>query len=127
MKAKFWQDWVILACALWLFFSPFIFDFGGAARPAAWSAWIFALLLAMSALEALKFADELGEWLDAGLGVGLMVTPVAFGFEFLAAPAANFGIVGLVVVLCAISAMSRDRAMHEEEMGEPHRHMTGMT
>ena len=127
MKAKFWQDWVILACAFWLFISPFLFDFAGAARPAALISWIFAVLLALSASEAVRFADELGEWLDAGLGVGLMVAPIAFGFEFLAAPAANFGIVGLIVVLCAISAMFRDRAIREDKAGEPHHHMIGMT
>ena len=127
MKARFWQDWVILSCALWLALSPSVFGFADLARPAAWVAWIFAALLTLSALEAIRFADELGEWLDAGLGAGLMIAPLAFGFAFDAGAAANFEVVGLVVVVCAIVAMLRDRAIHEDEAGEPHRHMTGMT
>ena len=115
MKSKFWQDWIILFCAVWLFFSPFILDFANLAFPAPWVAWILAVLLALSASEAVRFADEIGEWLDLGIGAALMLAPLTFGFEFFALPAANFEVVGLVVVACAISAAMRDRRLLDEK------------
>lgn len=115
MKIKFWQDWIILATAVWMFFSPFVLDYASASQPAAWLAWILSVCLIVSATEAVVFEDELGEWLDSSLGIALMVTPTALGFAGESALAINFVISGMIVTVCAISALLRDRRKRDEE------------
>lgn len=111
MKGKLWQDWVILAAAAWLFLSPFVLDFADIAHPAAWFAWVCSVVLFISASEALVVPDAIEEWVDGLAGAALMVSPWALGFARETPAAVNAVAVGLVVVVCAMSALIRDREM----------------
>jgi SPW repeat len=117
MSNKFWQDWVMLAAAIWLFLSPFVLGFASATHPAAWFAWILSVFLIISVSEAIAFTDEIGEWLDSAIGLALLVAPMTLGLHVDSAPAINSVAVGLIVTACAISALIRDRKILDAKYG----------
>ena len=112
MKAKLWQDWVLLVCAAWLFASPFVLDFADLTRPAAWLHWVVALALFVSASEALVVPDALEEWVDSMAGLALLVGPWALGFSHEFPAAISAVATGVVVAVCAVSALVRDLRHH---------------
>lgn len=109
MKLELWQDWAILAVSGWLFFSPFVLGFATLSHPAAWVAFISALVLYVSAAEALVVPDSIEEWVDGGVGLALLASPWVLGFagDFFAR--LNAVAAGLVVTALAAAALVRDR------------------
>ena len=112
MKANLWQDWGILAISGWLFLSPFLLDYATLEHPAAWVALISAILLYVSAAEALVVPDSIEEWFDGGMGLALMASPLALGFAAEFAAALSTFASGLLVLVLATSALLRDREMN---------------
>lgn len=108
MKVKLWQDWVLLVAAAWLFAAPFVLGFAALSHPAAVVAWVCAIVLFVSASEALVVPDAIEEWVDSVAGLVLMISPWVLGFSGEPLAAWNSVTVGLVVVACAISALARD-------------------
>ena len=104
MKTRHWQDWAVLALGLWLILSPLILDFGLDGQPASVAVTVnFVLcgvgtiLLAASALSVFRHWEE---WLNAGLGLWLILSPVLLGFDasrpaLWTALTAGFAIIGL--------------------------------
>lgn len=118
MKLKPWQDWVILGAASWLYVSPFAFGIATLSHPAAMVSWACAVVLMVSTSEALAFPDPVEEWMDGIVGVALMASPWLLDFSDEKLPAGNSVLVGLVVTLCAISALGRDRKMSSRGPGQ---------
>lgn len=108
MVSKLWQDWVLLACAAWLFISPFVLGYASGPAAAAWAAWIASVVLFISAAEALVIPDALEEWVDFVVGLGLVASPWLLGYSGEIVPAANSVVTGVVVATVAILALSRD-------------------
>lgn len=53
MKAKPWQDWVMLVFGAWLFFLPFFMTYGSMTGTAAWNSYILGVAVAIFAVWAL--------------------------------------------------------------------------
>lgn len=105
-----WQDWANIVLAVLLFIAPWAFQFTGspgtpevgdsAGLSAAWNAWISALVVAALAIAALLRFAEWEEWLNAAVGLWLVISPWVLGFA--AIPAALWS----AVVLGALIAVS---------------------
>lgn len=95
-----WQDWVILALGVWLFFAPFFMAYGSATGAAAWDSYVVGALVAVSAVSALWTPESLSEkWVNVVLGLWLVMAPFAFGFDASEAVATwNHVVVGILVV-----------------------------
>lgn len=109
MKVKHWQDWLILAAALWLYVSPFLLGSATLANSATVLSWVCAVVLMISAAEALTFPDVIEEWVDVVAGLALVAGPWLFGFGNQALPTANSVAVGVFVIGVAASALVRER------------------
>lgn len=110
-ELKPWQDWAILGAASWLYLSPFAFGIATLSHPAATVSWACAVVLMVSASEALAVPDPVEEWMDLIVGVALAASPWLLDFSDEKLPAINSVVVGLFVTLCAISALGRARKM----------------
>ena len=111
MKAKLWQDWVLLIAAAWLFLSPFVLGYAAFDRPATWVAFTGALVLFVSASEALVILDEAEEWIDGAVGMALLASPWLLFFSGDSVAAWNTVATGMVVMIASFSALLRDRSM----------------
>lgn len=111
MKTDIRQDWGILAISGWLFFSPFFLGYATLDHPAAWVAFVCALLLYVSAAEALVVPDTIEDWLDGGVGLAMIASPFVLGFVTDFVPTVNTFLSGLAVTVLATSALIRDREM----------------
>lgn len=90
-----WQDWANIVLAVLLFITPWVFQFTTptdttgasettAVSAAAWNAWVSALVVtALAAAALLRFA-EWEEWLNAAVGIWLVVSPWLLGYVALA-------------------------------------------
>jgi len=123
-----WQDWGNLVLAVWLFFSPWILNFAvgaaagvevggnvaaGAAVPvrgpvasAAWDAWILGVVIAIIAIVAMVRAAPWQMWATLVLGIWLFIVPWILGFSGVASAAWDHWIVGILVFLVSLSALS---------------------
>jgi len=108
MNARRWQDWVMLALGAWLFFSPFwMAGYASTMSAAAWNSYLSGAAVAVFALIALASPARWEEWIEAVLGVWLVVSPffIAFrGHEF--GGGWNEILVGVLVLIDAFWAMS---------------------
>ena len=111
MRLKLWQDWGILAAAIWLYAAPFVFGIASLSHPATALSWATAVVLMVSASEALVLPDVLEEWVDIAAGAVLVIGPWALGIGGETAPMVNSTSVGLAVIALATSALLRDRRM----------------
>lgn len=111
MKSKQrWQDWVILALGVWLFFAPLALSYG-AAGGAAWNSYVVGAVVAVFAFAALLWPDSPSEeWVNLVLGAWLVIAPFVLGFYASAVLAAwNQVVVGLLIAGEAIWAMASQR------------------
>ncbi|MGZ5036173.1 MAG: SPW repeat protein [Usitatibacter sp.] len=109
MKLAFRFDWIVLASAIWLYASPFVFGTATLAYPATALAWVCAVALLVSSSEALTVPDVVEQWMDVVVGLALVAGPWLLGFDGDSVPATNSVIVGIVVCACAIAGVIRDR------------------
>ena len=106
-RIKHWQDPANAALGAWLVASPWVLGFQGVTVAMVTTAAIGVLLLA-SSLGAMSVAAAGEEWLDAGLGVLLMVAPMLLGFDAVDAALQNALIVGAVVTVLALWVLASD-------------------
>lgn len=112
-----WQDSLAVLLGVWLFFSAWILGFTEISA-AFWNALIFGAILAVAAFLAL-FNDQVWEdWVDAVIGLWLMISPWVLGFAMLIGDGAQFAatwntvIVGAVVFVLAIWSISDQGGAH---------------
>jgi hypothetical protein len=123
-RANRWQDWANLILAIWLFISPWVLQFVGAAQVApagvvngpsvavghaAWNAWVLGVIVFLVALSAIGSWEVWQEWWNLVLGAWIFVAPWALGFVGL--PRANWDhwFVGAVIFLLALWGLYRLR------------------
>jgi SPW repeat len=110
-KLSHWRDWVILALAVWLFLSPWLFGFAGAmttdldAATAAWNAWAVAVAIAAYAVAAALWFARWEDWVNVALGAWLVVAPWVLDFGGLTAAAWNHVAVGVLIVAFAVQEL----------------------
>src|SRR4051794_34821407 len=117
MKTGRWQDWTILAAAVWLYASPFAFHTASLANPLTAATWMCATALIASACEAVTFPDPIEEWVHIIAGVALVGAPFVLSPAAMPSTSLNSVLVGLVVAACGASALRRPRAPARSEDG----------
>ena len=101
-----WQDWTNLILGVWLFVSPWLIGFAGSSS-AAWNAWILGLAVTAFALWALAVPGSRGaQWWLVISAAWVFVAPWLLGFAGVASAAWNAWILGVVVALAAIVALT---------------------
>jgi hypothetical protein len=119
-----WQDWTNLVLAVWLFISPWVLAFAVATPPAgggvptvagmafspAWNAWVFGVITAIVTLWAMARFSVWQEWLAVLIGIWLFVAPWVLRFSAQRNPAWDHWIVGVLIFVVSISALSYARA-----------------
>jgi len=105
------QDWVNLVCAVLLFISPWILAFSGDVT-ATRAAWITGVVVAIFAVAALVQFAEWEEWINALLGVWMIVAPWVVGFSTIGVAVAAFVVLGIVVLAASASELWQMRHPH---------------
>lgn len=91
-----WQDWLNLILGIWLFFAPMV-GVGTAMGIAAWDSYIVGVLVALFSIGALARPQQWEEWINAVLGLWLILAPFVLAFTSETGPMWNHIIVGLVI------------------------------
>lgn len=109
-------DWANLAVAGLLVVAPFFLVFVNITA-AAWNAWIVALVIAGLAIAAILRYAEWEEWINALLGLWLLVSPWILGFTEVPAALWTHVVLGVFVALFAawrgaIARISDGREAH---------------
>lgn len=110
MIVRRWQDWANQALGSWLFVSPWLLSYGGAA---AWNAWVLGAGIVVFALIAAYMPKTWEELINTLLGVWLVVSPFALGFSEPKRVALHTVIVGLLVTAFAVWAMASDKSLYK--------------
>ncbi len=100
---KHWQDSINALLGVWLILAPWALGFQGDSSAAANTA-IVGLLLLAAALGAIFVPRAWEEWTESALGLWLVLSPWALGFDTLAARA-NAVVAGLVILTLALWAL----------------------
>ena len=96
------QDWVNLACGALLFISPWVLGFSGH-MPAARTAWIGGVVIAVMGAAALAQFAEWEDWVALIAGVLMIIAPWALGFAAMHAAAWAFVVLGVIVAAASVS------------------------
>jgi hypothetical protein len=106
-RVKHWQDAVNAVLGAWLVLSPWVLGYQNVIVAMVSTMAIGALLVA-SSLEAMQVPQAWEEWLDAGLGALLMMTPALLGFDSVAPALQNSLVTGGLVVALALWVLVTD-------------------
>lgn len=104
---KHWQDPVNACLGAWLVVAPWVLGFQGVTVATASTAAIGVVLVA-SSLGAMQLPAAWEEWLDAALGVLLMVAPALLGFDAVDAALYNALVTGGLVTVLAVWVLVTD-------------------
>ena len=102
------QDWINLICGVLLFVSPWILGFTGD-MPAARTAWIGGIVIAIMGIAALVQFAPWVDWIALIAGVVVIASPWWLGF------AAAHAAVGTCVVLGVIAALASISGVHNPQ------------
>jgi len=97
-------DIINLVLGAFLFLTPWLFDFSTGA--VAWNAWVSGAIIALVSLAALTSFAEWEEWVNLALGVWVLISPWALGFEGTTAMYIHVVVGIIVAVLAAIELWS---------------------
>lgn len=98
-----WQDGVNLVLGAWLVLSPLILGYAGEAVP-AWNAYLVGAAIIIMAAGAIWAFQQWEEWINALLGLWLVISPWLLGYGQMQAPVWNQIIVGIIAGVLAIWA-----------------------
>lgn len=120
MKSKRWQDWLNLLLGAWLFTSPWVLQFSGEMRDAAWNAYLSGAAIMVFAAVAVYMPKAWEEAVNIILGAWVAVSPWVLGFVSNRDVMMNTVLVGCLVVLLAVWAMVRDERFQRWWQGRHH-------
>lgn len=106
-RIKHWQDPVTAGLGTWLVVSPWLLGFQGVTVAMVTTAAIGVLLVA-SSVGAMQLPAAWEEWMDAALGVLLMVAPALLGFDAVDAALYNALVTGALVTVLALWVLASD-------------------
>ena len=114
MKRNRWQDWVMLAFGVWLFFSPFwVAGYLSTASVGASNAYVLGVLVAGFALAALATGRRWEEWIQLVFGLWLIISPFALQFYLIEYGAAwNQIVLGVLIGIDAAWALAAAQPYH---------------
>ena len=105
MRIQHWQDAASLLVGVWLVVSPFALDFTGVA---VWITIALGLGVILFAFEAFVIPSYLEEWVEAVMGLALILAPWTVGYEQASATVSSV-LSGIVVILLAGWELMTDR------------------
>ena len=110
-RSTHWWDWVNVLAGVWLFVSPWVLNFTGAAAgspvgtqiamTAAWNAWVLGAVVFLLSLSATQRPQSRPEWVNMLLGVWIFISPWILGFSRLPPAVWDHWITGAVIVAVA--------------------------
>jgi hypothetical protein len=109
--ASQWKDVINLVLGLWLIISPWALSFSADRRP-MWNALIIGVIIALAAIAALISFRKWEEWIEAVLGLWLIISPYFLGFTSQMNATVNQVIVGIIVAALAIWTVAASETPH---------------
>ena len=106
-RVKHWQDPGNALAGVWLVISPWVLGFSNVTIAATTTIAVGVLLVATS-VGAMQFAQAWEEWLDAILGVGLVLLPFVVGFDGVLPALQNALACGALVTFLALWGLASD-------------------
>lgn len=106
-----WQDRVEMLVGVWLCISPWALALP---QPAAWCAVAVGAFVILLSAEDFFFPNQLEEWGNVVLGIGLMISPWAWGYADNMPATMNAFISGLLISGFAFWALERLLMRYEE-------------
>lgn len=106
-RIKHWQDAANAALGAWLVASPWLLGFQGVTVAMVTTVAIGVLLVA-SSVGAMQLPAAWEEWMDAALGMLLMVAPALLGFDAVDAALINALVTGGLVTVLALWVLASD-------------------
>jgi hypothetical protein len=106
-----WKDAVNLVLGLWLIVSPWALSFAADRRP-MWNASAIGLIIAIAALAALISFHKWEEWIEAALGLWLIVSPYILSFTSQMHATVNQVVIGIIVAALAVWASAGSETAH---------------
>ena len=106
-----WVDWINLILGIWLFISPWVLNLiiPHAASPGDFW-WVGGAIIVVAFWALTAPWARWTEWINALLAIWLFISPWVLGFVYTRA-AWNAWIIGVVVFLLALAALSAARRM----------------
>lgn len=95
---RHWEDWLGLALGVWLCASPWVLQFADGDMLATQNAFLVGILLIVTEIVVLSAFRPWEEWINVVLGAWLVISPWVLIISLTATVAANFVIVGLLVL-----------------------------
>jgi len=96
-EAWAWEDWVDMVLGLWLAISPWVLGFAATDAGATRNAVIVGIVIGVLSGSTFLIYNAIEEWLDAVLGIWLIVSPWVLSASGNGAVVADFVIVGAIV------------------------------
>lgn len=106
-----WKDVVNLILGLWLIITPWALNFAADRRP-MWNAVVIGVVIAIAAIAALVSFRKWEEWIEAVLGLWLIISPYLLGFTTEMNATVNQVIVGIIVAALAIWTVAGSETAH---------------
>ncbi len=95
-------NWIIALAGVWMIIASFVLGYGVGAAP-FWDALIvgiiFLVLGAWAAMTSQVGTDKTLDWLNALVGLWLLISPFVMSYTSLTAPLYNDIIVGIIVII----------------------------
>lgn len=107
-----WQDRMEMVAGAWLCMAPWLLDMPQAA---AWCSIAVGAFVILMSVEDSFLPDQIEEWSNAILGVGLMISPWAWGYSGHMPATLNAFVCGLLVSGAAFWALERIFIRYEEK------------
>ena len=105
---KHWQDPLNAALGVWLILSPWVVGFQDQATPSM-NAVAVGILLGATALGATFVPRAWEEWTEGALGLWMVISPWALGFEMSREPMLNAVATGVAVMVLAVWVLATDK------------------
>ena len=114
-----WQDSLAVLLGVWLFFSAWILGFTEITA-AFWNALIFGAAMTLIALMALVQRRLWEEWVDAAIGVWLVISPWVLGFAVFGGETAAVSAAWNAVIVGALAAILAIWSLRDNWQGGAH-------
>jgi hypothetical protein len=123
-----WQDLLNLLLAIWLFFSPWVLQYGehesvaqseagaGATQAAAANAWVLGVIVFLVSISALTRMQLWQAWLTLILGAWIFIAPWVLGFYENRVASFDHWIVGALIFAISASILSQFGPTQREQV-----------
>ncbi len=127
-RSEQWQDLLNMLLAIWLFFSPWVLEFGShastgqpaadlaAAQAASTNAWWLGVIVFLVSAFALIRMQPWQEWVNLILGAWIFIAPWVLRFHGLYDASWNHWIVGAMIFVIAASKLSQFGPTQREQV-----------